>query len=136
MSRFSISWSSSCPLVGRENVTVPELIGIMAVFSWIGVAVYLRASTYRERERVFVRPPRSSGPRIRGSSSATHPAQRAGRDRHLIPFDVSGIIFSLTALAFIGFGLPDTFPSWGVIFDDGVDYLSDPGSPVPPLPRW
>ena len=113
-------------MVGRENVTVPKLIGIMAVFSWIGVAVYLRASTYRERERVFVGAAQVIG--------ASHPRIIF---RHilpnvlativtLIPFDVSGIIFSLTALAFIGFGLPDTFPSWGVIFDDGVDYLSSP----------
>jgi microcin C transport system permease protein len=41
-----------------------------------------------------------------------------------IPFSVAGIISSITALSFLGFGLPETYASWGKLFDDGVNYLS------------
>lgn len=113
-------------LVGKDNVTIPVLIGIICLFSWISAATYLRASTYREKERVFV-----------GAAQVIGASHGRIIFRHilpnvlapivtLIPFDVSGIIFSLTALSFIGFGLPDSYPSWGTIFDDGVAYLSSP----------
>ena len=44
----------------------------------------------------------------------------------LIPFSVVGVITALTALDFIGFGLPDSYPSWGRLLSDGTQNLDYP----------
>ena len=44
----------------------------------------------------------------------------------LIPFYITGVATSLTALDFIGFGLPDRYPSWGTLLADGLANLEAP----------
>ncbi|MGJ8661872.1 MAG: ABC transporter permease subunit, partial [Bacteroidota bacterium] len=44
----------------------------------------------------------------------------------LIPFSFAGVTTSLTALDFIGFGLPENYPSWGRTLSDGVANLDAP----------
>ena len=44
----------------------------------------------------------------------------------LLPFSVAAIISSLTALDFIGFGLPEKYPSWGRLLSDGVTNIDYP----------
>ncbi|OYV04033.1 MAG: peptide ABC transporter permease, partial [Verrucomicrobiales bacterium VVV1] len=41
----------------------------------------------------------------------------------LVPFSVGGIASSLTALDFLGFGLPAQYPSWGTLLGDGAANL-------------
>jgi microcin C transport system permease protein len=110
-------------ILDRDNITLPLLIGILCLFSWIGCSTYMRSATYREKARDYV-----AAARVLGAG--------AGRIifRHilpntlsvlvtLVPFSVTGIATSLTALDFIGFGLPERFPSWGRLLSDGVEYL-------------
>ena len=41
-----------------------------------------------------------------------------------LPFDLIGAIFSLSALDFLGFGLPAPTPSWGELMRQGLGNLS------------
>ncbi len=89
------------------------LILILVAFSWIGLAQQLRAAAYQVSARDFVTAARSLG---------------AGHARiiwrHILPncatvilttlpFTLHGLVFSLSALDYLGFGLPPTEPSWG-----------------------
>ena len=44
----------------------------------------------------------------------------------LVPFSVSGIVLSLTALDYLGLGLPPQYASWGKLLKDGLGSLSTP----------
>ncbi|NBR41740.1 MAG: ABC transporter permease subunit [Verrucomicrobia bacterium] len=89
------------------------LILILVAFSWIGLAQQLRASAYQVSARDYVTASKSLG---------------AGHARiiwrHILPncatvilttlpFSLHGLVFSLSALDYLGFGLPPTEPSWG-----------------------
>lgn len=89
------------------------LILILVAFSWIGLAQQLRASAYQVSARDYVTASRALG---------------AGHLRiiwhHILPncttvilttlpFSLHGLVFSLSALDYLGFGLPPTEPSWG-----------------------
>ena len=83
------------------------------LFNWIGLSYYMRAEFLRLRQRSFV-----EAARCQGLSAA-----RIIR-RHilpnaltplitLMPFSLVGAIASITALDYLGFGLPPLTPSWG-----------------------
>lgn len=44
----------------------------------------------------------------------------------LVPFSISGLVLSMTALDYLGFGLPDQYASWGKLLKDGLSSLSSP----------
>jgi microcin C transport system permease protein len=44
----------------------------------------------------------------------------------LMPFSVAALILSLASLDYLGFGLPDTYASWGRLLNDGLSKLSSP----------
>ena len=44
----------------------------------------------------------------------------------LVPFSVSSLILSLTALDYLGFGLPPKYATWGKLLQDGLQNLSSP----------
>ncbi len=89
------------------------LVLILVAFSWIGLAQQLRASAYQISARDYVTASRALG---------------AGHARSIwqhilpncttvilttLPFSLHGLVFSLSALDYLGFGLPPTQPSWG-----------------------
>lgn len=105
---------------------MPVLVGVLCIFSWIGMTYYLRTATYREKARDYV-----AAARLMGAGT--------GRIifRHvlpntiaivvtLLPFSVTGLIGSLMALDYLGFGLPVEYPSWGRLLAEGSENLSAP----------
>jgi microcin C transport system permease protein len=44
----------------------------------------------------------------------------------LVPFTLSGLVFSLTSLDYLGFGLPPEYATWGRLLNDGLSNLSAP----------
>jgi microcin C transport system permease protein len=93
--------------------TLALLVLILVAFSWIGIAQQLRATAYQVSARDYVLASRTLG---------------AGHLRILwkhilpnctmvilttLPFTLHGLIFSMSALDYLGFGLPPTQPSWG-----------------------
>ena len=83
------------------------------LFNWIGLSYYMRAEFLRLRQRPFVEAARCQGlsaARIIGRHilpNALTPLIT------LMPFSLVGAISSITALDYLGFGLPPLTPSWG-----------------------
>ena len=99
------------------------LLLITMAFSWTGMTWYMRTATYKENAREYVMAARAVG---------------AGNGRiifrHILPNTVSTIvtfipfslpagITALTALDYLGFGLPPPTPSWGELLKQGTDNL-------------
>lgn len=96
------------------------LLVIMALFQWITITFYMRTEMYREKTREYCLAARSYG--------ASHARIIF---RHLLPncltplvtftpFAIVSAIFSLTALDYLGYGLPPPTPSWGELLDQAL----------------
>jgi peptide/nickel transport system permease protein len=105
--------------------TVPLLIGVIALLSWLGPARLIRSETLSLRAREFIEATRAMG---------------AGRTRmivrHVLPntigtlvvnatFQVADAIILLATLSFLGFGLPPPAATWGGMLNQGTSYLLD-----------
>lgn len=110
-------------IVSVAEMNLVILLGVICLFSWTGLTYSLRAMAYKEKERDYI-----SAARLQGAGTwriltrYLLPNMLATLVTY-IPFSVAGIIASLTALAFLGFGLPETYPQWGWLFDDGTNHL-------------
>ena len=112
--------------IGRDKITLVTILLVICIFSWIGTTYYMRTATYREKAKDYV-----SAARLLGASPLRvifrHVLPNAiSIVVTLLPFSVAAIITSLTALDFIGFGLPEQYPSWGRLLSDGVTYVDKP----------
>ncbi len=112
--------------IGRDNISLVTILLVICIFSWIHITFYMRTATYKEKARDYVAAARviGAGP---GRVIFRHVLPNAiSTIVTLLPFSVAAIITSLTALDFIGFGLPDKYPSWGRLLGDGVSNLDSP----------
>ena len=112
--------------IGRDNITLLTILLVICVFSWIGTTYYMRTATYREKAKDYV-----AAARLLGASSLRIILRHVLPNAisivvTLLPFSVAAIITSLTALDFIGFGLPEQYPSWGRLLSDGVSNVEKP----------
>lgn len=113
-------------IVGRKDIALADILLVYCIFSWITVATYLRTSTFREKARDYV-----AAARVQGAGTTRvifrHILPNAIATLvTLLPFSVAGLTSSLTALDFLGFGLPDSYPSWGRVLENGTSNLSSP----------
>jgi microcin C transport system permease protein len=97
-------------VMGRSFLLLLICYGL---FNWIGLSYYLRAEFLRLRTRPFV-----EAARCQGLSHARiilrHILPNALTPVvTLLPFSLVGAIAALSALDFLGFGLPPLAPSWG-----------------------
>ena len=111
-------------VVGVANMNLPLLLGVICVFSWTGLTYTMRALSYKEKERDYIAAARLQGAGTFRIVTRYLVPNVLATLVTIIPFSVVGIITSLTALAFVGFGLPETYAQWGVLFDDGLNHLS------------
>lgn len=112
--------------IGRENVNLGSIILVMSLFSWIGISAYQRTAVLKEKNRDYVAAARvlgASTPRIIFHHIFPNVLSTIIT---LIPFSIAGVATSLTALDFIGFGLPDQYPSWGTLLADGLANMEAP----------
>ncbi|BCU75624.1 ABC transporter permease subunit [Luteolibacter sp. LG18] len=112
--------------LGRDNIELTNILLIYCIFSWMYVATYLRTSTFKEKARDYV-----AAARVQGAGTVRvifrHILPNAlSPIVTLLPFSVAGLTTSLTAMDFLGFGLPDRYPSWGRVLDDGTSNLTSP----------
>ena len=102
---------------------VSSLLFIMVLFSWTGMTYYIRAAVYKEKARDYV-----SAAKVIGAG----PLRIIFR--HLLPnvistlvtfapFTIAAAISSITALDFLGYGLPPPTPSWGELLKQAVGNL-------------
>ncbi len=130
--RFIEIWSGLPTLyllIILASIVTPSfwwLLGLMLLFSWMALVGVVRAEFLRGRNFDYVRAARALGvgnPRI--------------MSRHLLPnamvatltflpFVTSSAVTTLTALDFLGFGLPPGSPSLGELLKQGKDNLQAP----------
>ncbi len=96
------------------------LLGLIyGVFSWIGISYYMRAEFLRLRKQPFVESAKVMGIG-RWKIMFQHILPNALVPViTFFPFALVGAIFSLTALDYLGFGLPAGTPSWGDLLSQG-----------------
>lgn len=111
------------------SIMVPgfwTLLGIMIFFGWMGMTWYMRTATYKEKARTY-----SLAARALGASHWRIIFHHILPNSvsvliTFIPFSVAAGITALTALDYLGFGLPPPTPSWGELLRQGTDNLDYP----------
>lgn len=102
------------------------LLFIMAIFGWITLSYYMRGEFYKIKGQTYIKAARAMG------LGHVHIFFRHILPNALtpvitiMPFSVVSGISSLTALDFLGFGLPPPTPSWGEMLQQGLDNLQKP----------
>lgn len=97
------------------------LLLIMALFEWIGITYYMRTEVYREKSREYALAARALGAsRVRIVFKHLLPNSLTPLVT-LTPFLIVAAIQSLTALDYLGYGLPPPTPSWGELIDQALD---------------
>lgn len=99
------------------------LLFIMAFFGWTSMTWYMRTATYKEVARDYVMAARAlgaSGPRIAFRHILPNSVSTLVT---FVPFSVASGITSLTALDYLGFGLPPPISSWGELLKQGTENL-------------
>lgn len=111
------------------SIVVPNfwtLLIIFIAFGWTSMTWNMRTSTYKEKAREYVNAARALGAgstRIVGSHILPNTISVIVT---FIPFSIAGAVTSLTALDYLGFGLPPPTPSWGELLAQGTDNLQSP----------
>ena len=111
------------------SIVVPNfwtLLAVMVIFGWTQMTWYMRTSTYKEKSREYV-----LAARALGASNSRMIANHILPNTisvivTFIPFSIAGAIASLTALDYLGFGLPPPTPSWGELLAQGTSHLESP----------
>lgn len=102
------------------------LLFIVVLFSWTGITYYMRTNTYKEKAREYVLAARvlgASTPRIIFNHVLPNVLSTIVT---FAPFTVAASISALTALDFLGYGLPPPTPSWGELLRQGTSNLNAP----------
>jgi peptide/nickel transport system permease protein len=112
-------------LVNEFTPSLWLIIVLLSLLSWLGVARLVRGEVLSLRTRDFVLAARMMG----GSGSRI-------MFRHLVPnaigviivnatFTVADAILTLSALSFLGLGLPPPHADWGTLLTNGLNDLFD-----------
>ena len=102
------------------------LLGIMLLFSWMSLVDVVRAEFLRGRNLEYVRAARALG-MGNGAIMYRHILPNAMvSTMTFLPFILTGAIGTLTALDFLGFGLPPGSPSLGELVAQGKSNLQAP----------
>ena len=102
------------------------LLGIMLLFSWMSLVDVVRAEFLRGRNLEYVRAARALGMQ-NGAIMFNHILPNAMvSTMTFMPFILTGAIGTLTALDFLGFGLPPGAPSLGELVAQGKSNLQAP----------
>jgi microcin C transport system permease protein len=102
------------------------LLLIMVIFQWIGLSYYMRGEFLKLKNMTYVKAAKAlgAGPvRILFQQilpNALTPVIT------IMPFSLIAGITALTALDFLGFGLPPPTPSWGELLSQGLNNLYAP----------
>jgi microcin C transport system permease protein len=117
---------SLIPTSAGTFARVVTLLLIMSAFSWVSIAYLMRTATYGEKVREYVDASRVLGAgtwRILFKHILPNTVSIVVT---LIPFMAASGITALTALDFLGFGLPPPTPSWGELLEQGTERMDCP----------
>ena len=105
------------------SARITILLLVMVLFSWTSMTYYMRTETYKEKSRDYI-----AAARLIGASNSRIIF------KHILPnvistlvtfmpFTIIGAISSITALDYLGFGLPPPTPSLGELLKQGTATL-------------
>ncbi|RYD61056.1 MAG: ABC transporter permease subunit [Verrucomicrobiaceae bacterium] len=105
---------------------LPIILTILIIFGWIGITALMRTAAYRDKNRDYI-----SAAKVLGASTPRILLRHLLPNTvaiivTLVPFTMSGLIFALTSLDYLGFGLPPEYATWGRLLNDGLSNLSAP----------
>ena len=130
--RFIEIWSSLPHLyllIIISSIITPSffvLLGILLLFSWVSLVHVVRAEFLRARNFEYVNAARALG-LSNGAIIVKHVLPNAMvATLTFLPFVLNSSITSLTALDFLGFGLPPGSPSLGELLLQGKSNLAAP----------
>lgn len=113
-------------MVPEQFRGLPVILAILILFGWMGIGTLMRTAAYRDKERDYISAARVLGagtPRIIFRHLLPNTVAIIVT---LVPFTMSGLVSSLTALDYLGFGLPPEYATWGRLLNDGLSNLSAP----------
>ncbi|MBI1275038.1 ABC transporter permease subunit [bacterium] len=110
-------------LASLVQPTVSWLLLLMLLFSWMGIAGLVRAEVLRARNFDYVRAARALGVRERTIMFRHVLPNALVATVTMLPFMLCGAITTLTALDFLGFGLPPGSASLGELLAQGKNNL-------------
>ena len=102
------------------------LLGILLLFSWVALVGVVRAEFLRARNFEYVKAARALGVRNRTIMFRHLLPNAMVATLTFMPFILNGSITTLTALDFLGFGLPPGSPSLGELLAQGKANLQAP----------
>jgi microcin C transport system permease protein len=112
-----------------SSVLVPgffTLLGILLLFSWVSLVGLVRAEFLRGRNFEYIQAARALGV-SNGVIMFRHLLPNAMvATMTMLPFILSGAVMELTALDFLGFGLPPGSPSLGEMLQQGKSNIQAP----------
>ncbi len=106
--------------LGTSFVT---LLVVFVVFEWIGISYFIRAEFLKLREAQYVEAARALGVKDWKIMFRHILPNALTPIITFLPFDLIGAITALSALDFLGFGLPAPTPSWGELMRQGMDNI-------------
>lgn len=116
-------------LIILSSIVAPNfwwLLGIMLLFSWMALVDLVRAEFLRGRNLEYVRAARALGLGNRTIMFKHILPNAMVATMTYLPFILTGAITTLTALDFLGFGLPPGSPSLGELVAQGKSNLQAP----------
>jgi microcin C transport system permease protein len=102
------------------------LLGIMALFSWLALVDVVRAEFLRGRNLEYVKAARALGLSDRKVITRHILPNAMNATLSYLPFILTGAISTLTALDFLGFGMPAGSASLGELIAQGKQNLQAP----------
>lgn len=112
-----------------SSIIVPNLIILVlisVIFGWMGMTWYMRTITYKEKSRDYILAAKALGASDARVIFKHILPNSISLIVTFIPFSIAGGISALTALDYLGFGLPAPTPSWGELLQQGTQNLQSP----------
>lgn len=129
MERASEIWSAMPTLymlIIFSSLFAPSfwlLVVLLSMFSWLGIAAYVRAEFLKNRTLDYVRAAKALGQSDAKIMRRHILPNSLTPVVTLIPFEMAGAIGALTSLDFLGLGVPPDTPSLGELLNQGKTNL-------------
>ncbi|MBQ6656417.1 MAG: ABC transporter permease [Ottowia sp.] len=129
LQRFTEIWSSMPELYlliifsAVLSPSVALLLVLLSLFSWMGLAAYVRAEFLRNRQLDYVKAARALGVPSRQIVLRHVLPNSLTPVVTFMPFLMSAAILSLTSLDFLGLGVPPGTPSLGELLSQGKNNI-------------
>jgi len=115
---------SIIPSTFSTTIRIVVLLFILVMFSWMGMTYYMRTASYKEKARDYVHAAEIMGASTMRLIFSHILPNSLSTIVTFMPFTIVGAITSITALDFLGFGLPAPTPSMGELLKQGTQTLT------------